>query len=177
MNRPPSEAALSRRIAGDRGEDRRRAVVFREIVLTGHLRDNRRLFAQTRLGGASICISLRNKCSARFPARLASVIVSKKVSERSIGLVLPARYISHLHDFGAGALFFTTTEKSACSIMTETLSDHIERLIEWRGARVGLYSLGHRSYRGDYSCSSVMSPGCCRRRFRRRESEFAARGT
>lgn len=56
--------------------------------------------------------SLSSTSSARFPARLACATVSKNISERSIGLVLPARYISHLHDFGGGALFFTTTEKS-----------------------------------------------------------------
>ena len=35
--------------------------------------------------------SLRNEYSARFPARSASAIVSKKIFERSMGLVLPVR--------------------------------------------------------------------------------------
>jgi len=67
--------------------------------------------------------------SAAFPARMASVIVSKKILERSIALFLPARCISQRHDFGGGAPPFTTTEKSGWRIMGDTLSDRAESFI------------------------------------------------
>jgi len=61
--------------------------------------------------------SLNSNRNASLLARLASVAVTKKTFERSIALFLPARWISHCHGFGGGALFLTTTEKSSCSIM------------------------------------------------------------
>jgi hypothetical protein len=66
-------------------------------------------------GGRQAGKSLKICWRAAFPARLAASTVSKRTDESFIGLFRPARYISHLHCFGGGARFLTTTEKSACS--------------------------------------------------------------
>jgi hypothetical protein len=56
-------------------------------------------------------LSLTNNwLRAAFPALFAAAIVRNKLGDCPIGLDLPARYISHLHGFGGGALFLTTTE-------------------------------------------------------------------